>query len=81
MTNIKLFQTEVEDRILVQEREYPIEASDEALSVGKKATVSVEHTEKIENLTAEVKNLKVLIESYKGYVWPTTFRSLGELNL
>ncbi|XP_071718117.1 myosin-9 [Rutidosis leptorrhynchoides] len=47
-------KTELEDRLHEKEREYPLQASDETLS-----------TEKFENLTTEVENLKVLLESEK----------------
>ncbi|KAI7749714.1 hypothetical protein M8C21_022110 [Ambrosia artemisiifolia] len=64
--HLKLEETErkaeLEDRILDKENEYPMEASCEALSVGKKSTVSVEDTEKMQNLSAEVENLKALVE-------------------
>ncbi|CAH1417764.1 unnamed protein product [Lactuca virosa] len=56
-------RTESEDKMLVQQREAPLEASGETLSVLEKATVSLVDTEKIENLTVEVENLKDLLES------------------
>ncbi|KAI3829743.1 hypothetical protein L1987_03871 [Smallanthus sonchifolius] len=56
-------RTELEDLMVVKERDFPMEASNEALSTGKKATDSMEDTKKIENLTGELENLKALVES------------------
>ncbi|KAI3668044.1 hypothetical protein L6452_43117 [Arctium lappa] len=55
-------RTELEDTMLDKVHESSMEASDEALSIVEKTTVSMEDTEKIESLTAEVDNLKGLLE-------------------
>ncbi|XP_076945973.1 myosin-17-like [Bidens hawaiensis] len=52
-------KAELEDRNLGNEHENPMEA----LSVGKKATGSVEDNEKIQSLNAEVEYLKALVAS------------------
>ncbi|XP_035843970.1 myosin-9 isoform X9 [Helianthus annuus] len=46
-----------------REREWSMEASDEALNIGKKTTTSMEDTKKIESLTAELEKSKALVES------------------
>lgn len=73
-------QTESEDKMLVQQREAPLEASGETLSVLEKATVSLVDTEKIENLTVEVENLKVkapvLLFFYKTCKFTCTCRNV-----
>ncbi|XP_024973824.1 myosin-9 [Cynara cardunculus var. scolymus] len=56
-------RAESKDTMLDKVHESAMEASDEALSIVERATVSVEDTEKIESLTAEVDNLKGLLES------------------
>ncbi|KAD3338354.1 hypothetical protein E3N88_33875 [Mikania micrantha] len=56
-------KTELEDLTLVKEHESSIEASDGALSIGKKGIASVEDTKRIQSLTIEVENLKASLES------------------
>ncbi|KAL9998557.1 hypothetical protein Hdeb2414_s0538g00913461 [Helianthus debilis subsp. tardiflorus] len=46
-----------------KEREWSMEASDEALNIGKKTTATMEDTKKIESLTAELEKSKALVES------------------
>ena len=58
-------QNELEDTVLDKVHESALETSDRALPIVENPTVSVEDTEKIENLTAEVDNLKVVLVSYK----------------
>lgn len=54
-------QSEPEDRMLVKEREYPVDASEESLSTERKATDSLVDAEKVESLSVEVENLKVML--------------------
>nr|GEU97948.1 myosin-9-like isoform X1 [Tanacetum cinerariifolium] len=56
-------RSELEDRMLVKEREYPMDASEESLSIERKATDSLVDAEKVESLSVEVENLKTLVES------------------
>ncbi|KAL8259044.1 hypothetical protein R6Q59_026997 [Mikania micrantha] len=56
-------KTELEDLTLVKEHESSIQASDGALSIGKKGIASVEDTKRIQSLTIEVENLKASLES------------------
>ena len=54
-------QSGSEDQILVKEREYPMDASEESLSIERKATDSLVDAKKVESLSVEVENLKVML--------------------
>ncbi|KAK1426784.1 hypothetical protein QVD17_15464 [Tagetes erecta] len=56
-------RAELEDQVLGKENERSMGTSVEALSIGGKATSSAEDTEKIQSLSAEVENLKAIVES------------------
>ncbi|PWA65541.1 IQ motif, EF-hand binding site [Artemisia annua] len=56
-------RSESEDRMLVKEREYPMDAYEESLSIERKATDSLVDAKKVESLSVEVENLKTLVES------------------
>ncbi|KAJ0734844.1 putative myosin ATPase [Helianthus annuus] len=64
---LKLEETErkadLEDQVLGKENGHPMEASYEALSIGKKTTVSVDDSENIQKLNAQVEKLTALVES------------------
>lgn len=54
--------------LLVKEREAARKAIEEAPPIIKETTVLVQDTEKVESLTAEVENLKVLLSIHLVFV-------------
>lgn len=68
--SLQAMQSKVDETnaLLVKEREAARKAIEEAPPIIKETTVLVQDTEKVESLTAEVENLKVLLSIHLVFV-------------